>query len=370
MRHKKSTSSFLKLCKSLLLAVLLASCSTTADTPARIIYLNWDENNTAQIFLTNLADNSTQQLTNSAADVMEYAVSPAQNQIAFVTREENGGETVLVMDWNGRISSTPRQLLTCPDAACNHLVWHPDEQRLIYEKRPFTTPNLPTLWWVDVQTGDTVTVLSDPTEISSGAAVSPDGIWLSYVSLPSESMQFVNFASGERFGIPSNMGTPAVWHPDSQQAIIRDLDLTVYHGDEGEGHSEHEHDFSESVHLFSTTLTTQTRQLLDETGNVDDSNAAYSPDGEWITFGRKVARTNTGRQLWLMRQDGSEAKALTDDLMLQHGPPSWSENGRFLLHQQANLTDPNPQPAIWQYDLETSEMSQLLPSGWFPNWLR
>ncbi len=337
---------------------------------AKIIYLNWDENNTAQIFLTNVANNQTQQLTDSETNVMEYAVSPTQSQIAFVTRQANGGDALWVMDWNGRKPSTPHHLLTCPEATCNRLVWHPDEQRLIYEKRPLDTPNLPILWWVDVQTGDTVTVFSDPDEISAGAAVSPDGTWLSYASAPTGSMQFVSLATGERFAITSNLGTPAVWHPDSQQALIRDIDQIVYHGDESEEHDEHGHDFSEAIHLFHTTISTQTGEVLEETGNVDDGNATYSPDGEWIAFGRKIVRTNTGRQLWLIRQDGSEAKALTEDLTIQHGPADWSENGRILLYQQANLAVPDPQPSIWTYDLETNQSSEIVASGWFPQWLR
>ena len=150
-------------------------------------------------------------------------------------------------------------------------------------------------------------MLTNPDEISSGTAVSPDGQWLSYVSLPTESIQFVNFDSGERFSVLSTIDTPAVWHPNSQKVIIRDLNIVTYHTDEGDDHTEHGHDFSESIHLFTTDMQTQTRQILDETGNVDDGNAAWSPDGERIAFGRKISRTNTGRQLWIMHGDGSEA---------------------------------------------------------------
>ena len=346
--------------------VFLAACSSTQSKNERIVFLDYDAQQIAQIYTLTLGSEQAEPLTTSATDILEYAISRDGAQIAFVTKEGNGGNSIWIMDSDG---SSQEKIRNCPTATCNRLEWHPDGQRLLYEKRPFSTPNLPTIWWVDTTSGETVTVLTDPTEISSATAVSPDGNWLSYISLPTESAQFVNFATGERFAIQSAIDTPAVWHPNSEEAIIRDLNIVTYHGGEGNDHTEHGHDFSESLHLFTTNIQTQNRQILDQTGNVDDSNAVWSPDGTQIAFGRKISRTNTGRQLWVMNSDGQEAQALTENMQVQHGPPQWSENGRFLLHQQADLSQAQPTPSIWRYDLDTMQLEQLTNSGWFPNWL-
>ena len=345
---------------------LSSACNTSQTSDEKFIYLDYDTNQIAQIFTLTIGESEADQLTNSPTDILEYALTKDGSQIAFVVKEGNGGQSIWVMNTNGK---SQQKIRNCPTSTCNRLEWHPDGQRVLYEKRPFSAQTRPTIWWIDVTNGETTTVLTNPNEVSSGTAVSPDGKWLSYVSLPTESIQFVNFETGDRFSIPSTIDTPAAWHPNSQDTIIRDLNIVTYHAAEGTDHTEHDHDFAESIHLFTSNITIQTRQILDETGNVDDSNAAWSPDGEWIAFGRKISRTNTGRQLWLMRGDGSDAKALTEDLQIQHGPPRWSENGRYLLFQKANLTDQEPKPTIWRYDLETNQAEQVTASGWFPSWL-
>ena len=346
--------------------IFVAACNPAQSTKERIIFLDYDADQAAQIYTLTLGDEKADQLTTSQSDILEYTLSKDGRQIAYVVKEGNGSNSIWVMDTNG---NSPEKIRNCPTASCNRLEWHPDGERLIYEKRPFSAQTRPTIWWVDVNTGETASVLTNPDEVSSGTAVSPDGQWLSYVSLPTESIQFVNFTTGARFSVPTTIDSPAVWHPNSQEAIFRDLNIVTYHTDEGTDHTEHEHDFSESIHLFTTTVQYQDRQILDETGNVDDSNAAWSPDGNQIAFGRKISRTNTGRQLWLTDRNSNESQALTDNWQIQHGPPHWSANGRYLLHQQANLTDDNPKPAIWRFDLETNQMEQLTTSGWFPQWL-
>ena len=363
---KKLKAKLASILIGLIIVSISAACTSSDTADDTIIYLDYDENSVAQIYTLTIGAESPNQLTTSATDVMEYTLSADGKQIAYVVKEGNGGNSIWVMNTNG---SKVEKVRNCPTSTCNRLEWHPDGQRLLYEKRPFSAQTRPTIWWVDVNNGETVTVLSNPNEVSGGTAVSPDGKWLSYVSPPNETIEFVHFATGERFSVPSVLGTPAVWHPDSQQAITRDLNLITYHTAEGTDHTEHEHDFAESVHLFNSSIEYQERQILDETGNVDDGNATWSPDGEQIAFGRKIARTNTGRQLWIMQADGSEAQALTDNLQIQHGPPQWSENGRLLLFQKANLSDPEPQPSIWQYDLANKQMEQLTTSGWFPQWL-
>ena len=57
---------------------------------------------------------------------------------------------------------------------------------------------------------------------------------------------------------------------------------------------------------------------------------AWSPDGQWIAFGLGgylQARKTKPAQLMLVRRDGTEARALTDDT-LNAGFPSWSPDGK------------------------------------------
>lgn len=350
--------------------LLLAGCAgqpgPTAALPD-VMFMDWDANGRIQLFSLKPGEEA-HQITQEAADIVAFAPAPDGRTIAYIVAGQAGHEIWLV-EWNGRSAKAPRLLLSCDEARCDPLVWHPDGRRLIYEKRAWDTPNRPYLWWLDTHTGETITVLADTEEVSAGAALSPDGQWLSYVSPRTDSMQVYNLESGEQFEMTHVMGSPAIWRPDSRQILIRDLDQLIYHGGEGEDHTSHDHDFAEAIHLFVGEVPEGGRQVIDETGNVDDANPAWSPDGRWIAFGRKIARTQTARQLWLARPDGSEARPLTEGYILQHGQPHWSPDGRYLLFQRADLSLANPQPSLWLLNVATDEMQELRPSGMLPVWL-
>ena len=125
-----------------------------------------------------------------------------------------------------------------------------------------------------------------------------------------------------------------------------------------------------SVYLYRTILTEESdRERLSPESNAADSVPAYSPDGQWIAFGRAPSRTAAGRQLWLMRPDGAEARALMADPAVSYGPPSWSPDGRTLLYQRFNLDDPAGEPSVWVMDVATGEETLAAEGGYLPAWL-
>jgi TolB protein len=323
---------------------------------------------TWQLFVTNAPVGDTvTQLTEETSDVLEFAVSPSGEVIAIVVARTDGGTDLKLLDWNGRTANHSRTLLECPAQNCGRLAWHPDGRRLIYERRQGNTP---TLWWLDAQTGETITVLADGTAVSQAAAISADGTWLSYADLANGEMVLYEFGGGAQQRLTNGLGSTAVWHPSQPQFLFSDYDLLVYHGDENEtDHQEHAHDFAETIHLYLGDSSGDWKPLLSETGNVDDANPAWSPDGKWIAFGRKPIGTTAGRQLWLMRADGGEARALTEELNVNHGPPVWSEDGRYLLFQRFDTTTPDTPPGIWLLEVSTGEMTAVTENGILPAWL-
>jgi Tol biopolymer transport system component len=356
----------------LLFPLLLVGCGGLFQTEPRILYLALDEAGRSQLFVSNTAGSEISQLTTAESDVIDYALSPDSRQIVYTVRQRPQGDEIWLMDSNGRSSQS---LLTCPDSQCSQPVWHPDSRRLLYERRVFTgamgAPGAPQLWWLDSSDGTTLPLLEIIDGPSGGASFSPDGEWVSFVVSPDEGIRLYNFVDGRYRRIQSEMGTPAVWSQDSRYLLIRDHYLSYLIGISAEAgiSSEAVQEFTLGVGLYLTHLDGTGKTAISGEDGFDDSAPAWSPDGEQIAFTRKQPKVLTGRQLWLMAADGSSTQPLTDEPMVNYGPPHWSPDGRYLLTQRFELDSQSDIAGIWLFDLQTNRLQEVVPAGFYPNWL-
>jgi Tol biopolymer transport system component len=76
-----------------------------------------------------------------------------------------------------------------------------------------------------------------------------------------------------------------------------------------------------------------------------------------------------GKQIWLMRPDGSEAHYLTNDTDIHSGLPEWSPDSRYLLYQRYPLKELGAQPGVWLLDIQTGKTQELVKPGNRPTWL-
>ncbi len=356
----------------LLLPLLLAGCGGLFQAEPRVLYLALDEANRSQLYVSSIDGNEISQLSNADDDIIDYALSPDGRHIVYTLRQRPQGDELWLMESNGR---SPQLLLACPDNQCSHPVWHPDSRRLLYERREFTgamgTPGAPQLWWLDSQTGETIPLLETIDGPSGGAAFSPDGEWVSFVVSPDEGVRLYNFRDGRYRRITSEMGTPAIWSHDGNYLLIRDHYLSYLMGvTEDEAiRTEAMQQFTLGVGLYLTHLEGTGVTAISGQEGFDDSAAAWSPDGQQIAFTRKEPKVLTGRQLWLMGADGSNMRPLTNEPMVNHGPPQWSPNGRYLLTQRYEIDNQQDMASIWLLDLQTKEMTPIVAAGFYPTWL-
>jgi Tol biopolymer transport system component len=323
---------------------------------SRILHITWDEEDRSQIAVVNPDGRGSRQLTDVRYGVVDFAVAPDGMSIIYAVLREDGGSDLHLIDSDG---ANLREVLDCADAACSGASWLPDGRRLVYERRNMTVPGVPPgpprLWWLDVQDGQTAPVFQDNQWLGLGARASNSGDWLAYVVPLEQEIQIYNLNSGRTLRVTSRMGQPGNWHPYEDWLLVNDIQL------EGDRYA---------VHLYLVNLDNdQLQNLSGSQDNVNDNWPIWSPDGEWIAFGRREPGVPMGSQLWLMRADGSESRPLTQDPEINYSSASWSPDGRFLLFQRFLLQDPGRDPGIWLLEVNNGRMWEVVGAGVQPAWL-
>lgn len=343
----------------LLLALcgLVAGCQISPTTPdgPRLLYIGWDEADQTQIYLALASPPFTAtQLTQENARILDYAPAPDGNSLVYSRLRDDGGGDIRRLNLKDGVTQT---FINCPNALCSEATWSPDGARLVYEQRALAEagapPGPPVLWWADAASGQTTPLFDDPDYHGLAAAFSPDGLWISFIAPDRQEIQLYELATGRLLLMPSQTGEAGAWSPDNRSFLFTQLQA------QGE---------TLTSHIISAGL--EDRALLDlsGTGFVEDNAPAWSPDGQWIAFGRKVPRAAVGRQLYLVSPDGKQTVQLTDTPTMHHGPPAWSPDSQSLVFQRYDLTT-QAAPGIWLLHLPTRSEQQVAASGIWPAWL-
>jgi Tol biopolymer transport system component len=329
----------------------------TPDDDPRLLYIGWETESDFNQLYTIRPDGSDQlRLTNEPNGVLDFAIAPDGSRIVYSARNLDGSADLWQLDGNG---GNRRQLLACGLAHCSQPAWHPDGRRLVYERRNIATPGAPPgpprIWWLDSETGQTLAVFQDTQWLGLGAAFSPDGRWLSYIAPVNQEIQAYNLETGESVIIPSKSGEEAVWSLDSASLLVSEMQID---------------DERFVTHLFRANLADATLENLSGEGmDTNDGQPTYAPDGSWIAFNRKKPRAPMGKQLWLMRPDGEEQTALTDNANIHYGQPAWSPDGTHLVVQGYLLAEPGAQPTLWLVNLATKELTPITTPAIQPAWI-
>lgn len=309
------------------------------------------------------------QVTDAPYGIWDFAVDAKTGQIAYARLYEDGTSDLWTLHPG---ADTPELLLTCPNAACNSMAFSPDSQLLAYSQRlasDFSSAVVspPRLWLLELATSTPARVFADEQRLGFEPRWSPDGNWLGYLSPDLGGIGVYNVENGTTRFYRTSTGEAPVWHPDGDEIVLSEM---------------HEISGTFQVHLFAIDVRVDpeanaqageaARQLLSvHDVPVEDNSPAWSPDGEWLAFRRKELagpRESLGKQLWVMRRDGSEARPLTTDPEYDHGAPSWSPDGRFLLYHRFPLRGPDVTISVWIMDVVSGKAWEVAHPGQRPQW--
>lgn len=329
-------------------------------TEPRILYLAWDELERVQLYVTSTDGRAPRPLTAVERRVVDYAPAPDGALVVFSSERGEGQQSAGSNLWLAPVDGDgePTLLLDCGGDYCSGPVWAPDGERLLYERRSANEageePSPPRLWWLAPDSGRSAPLFSDEQLYGHSARFSGDGSWLALVVPLVQALQFYHFETGDLIEMSNEIGEPVAWHPGQSTLVTSNIDFV------GE---------TAVAHLFRVDM--PEAQATDLTGEAltNDAAPAWSPDGQWIVFGRRVPGTPTGRQLWLMRPDGSQSSALTNDPESNFGMPSWSPDREQILVQRFIINQPNAEPGIWLVDVDDGQLHEVVEVGFQPSWL-
>lgn len=316
-----------------------------------------------------------QPLTDEPLGLYDYAVSADGAAIAYSVRREDQGLDLRRLDTaTGEVTD----LLACPGQACLSPAFSPDGRWLAYQRHDLV-PGLSPGELTQGASQVWVHSLADPAlpdrpigEVGGRfPRWSPDSR-LAYLDTTRAAIAVHDLDTGGVTYVPNVSGDVGTWSPDGAALVFSELFFPEHVHAADETEAEHEAAVS-TFYTYLVRVEVATNAAVDLSGEaaVDDGSPSFSPSGAWLAFGRKTLRDaqwTPGRQLWLMRPDGSQAYALTDDPLYNHSAFRWSPDSRTLAYHRFNVAEPGLPAEIWAVDVSDSQPRRLV-EGFLPEWL-
>jgi Tol biopolymer transport system component len=346
---------------------------------SRVIYLAY-EGNESIIQVIRIDTGESSQLIQSSFDILDFSVSQDGTMVSYSVMRQDGGSDLRVYDL---ISEEDHLIFECPSPMrCQNPHLSPDNALIVFERVELQAgvggkwlAGFPQVLSVKraegaqaMPIGPINHVHSDPHWSSQGNLAYYDEtsreITIADLHIQSEPVQLQS--------IPSELGIVGNWSPSGEFFVFPNLVILDETFQKNEGTGDEFPLFYSHIFRLDLSMGLITDLSSADSDLVEDASPVYSPDGFWIAFTRKYLdeeRWSLGRQLWLMRSDGTGAKQITHDPEFNHFSVSWSPDSNlltFVRMDQNNLTQP---PEIWLYDTERDDVRLLASEGYLPQWL-
>jgi TolB protein len=298
-----------------------------------------------------------QQLTHTGGNVYDLAVARDGEQIAYSALNEQRGIDLWLMNADG---SNARRAVDCGLDQCSVPAFSPDGAQIAYSREsaglaPGAPPGPPRAWILNLTTGETGPLYQDSQVLGYGPSWSPTGEQIAVLDGGVGSLRVYNILNGQEALLPTAMGMMGTWSPDGGQMIYTDLTF----GGDAPYTTLYRADFAD-INIAPL--------LGQEPNSADYGPPAWSPTGEWLAISQRTADGGPGKQIWLMRPDGSDARPVTADGKYTHGGYRWDAWGQALVFQrfEMNVAFAAPEVAVW--DMPTGQQTVIARDATLPTW--
>ena len=331
--------------------ILLFNQQLETHRSPMVAYLG-DPLNAPEIWITTLDGERNRQLTQTSGRVVDFFVSPDGELIIYCVKNDSGGSDLYRIDRNGENNTN---LVTCGEGRCEQVAWSADGKTIAYSHISSTNSGNNSIQFTDAKDGT-------PQEIAGGTingafpVISPDGKWLAYYGSSDHSIHIRNLESGSEVQVASKVASTSVWSASSD---------ILFFIDEVTG------DLFPQTRLFQFHLGTSRVEpfLADQTAGYDAALPEWSSDGEWVAFGLKSIASQAGRQIYIVRSDGTDMLAITSEESAAHSAYHWSPDGQQLVFQRYVIGDSTAAPQIFLWDYASGRITLLVENGALPAWL-
>lgn len=321
-------------------------------SPTSLVFL-WPADGKSNLYVINPESGESQTLTDHPGGVLDYSITPNNEQIYYSVSSENGTSRIMVLDLQTGVTS---QVINCSEALCTMPQLSADGDRLAYEvlsQEPGALPGIRIFNLSDQSNVD----LAEPDQYLESPLWSLSG-WLAYYNQTTKGYQFWNPAVDITRFLPNETSGDGTWSADGRYFLTSEI---LFIGDT-----------LAPRHLQLYDLVEETTQDLSKGNFLEDLNPSFSSHGLAFAFSRKSLSPQDwtpGRQLWVMDLDSGESTPLTDEIDYHHTSFAWHPDGQKLAYVRYNQAALSEAPEIWLIETTSGEALRLIINGFAPGWI-
>ena len=294
-----------------------------------------------------------QRLTSTGGSVYDFAVSPDGAAIVYSVHDSDGSSALYRTDRAGREAQI---LVDCGEARCETPVWSNDGHYIAYSQI-IRVKNKITRGVAVYSFGEQLPAEWSEKHITGTNPVfSPDSQKLA-MSNPEEGfVRVLDLSSGVGRQIETSTLDPITWAADSNHIFFTENDATG---------------ILLQSRLFQVDLASMLVEpfMAAQLSSYDVGGMKITHDGIWAAFALRSGDTQTGRQIYISKMDGSQFQAVTDEPGTSHTAIQWSPDGTWLVFQEYTPGAANAVPRVIVWDRVSGEFIVAAENGALPAWL-